>query len=256
MAFRTCTRTFAPSHRRTLALLLSLVSTACGGALTREYEYEEELYLALDGSATVNVNASIASLVALRGADLRVDPDARVDRERVRAFFAGPGVAVSRVSLSRRDGRRFAHVSIQADDLRQLPRLAPFSWSSYRFERQGDVFEYRQVLGKSAGKDVGEVGWTGRELVAFRMHIPSEIPFHNAPSRRVERGNIVEWEQSLAERLKGEPLEIRVQMESESILYSTLILFAMTVVAAAVTFGVVIWLVVRKGRRAEAHGQP
>ena len=81
------------------------------------------------------------------------------------------------------------------------------------------------------------------------MHIPSEIPFHNAPSRTVQRGNIVEWQQPLTDRLKGEPLEIRVQMEPESILYSTLILFGMTIVAAAITFAVVIWLVVRKGRR-------
>jgi hypothetical protein len=243
--------------RRLRAILICclLVGPACGGALTREYEYEEELYLALDGSGTLNVNASIASLVALRGAELRVDPNARVDRERVRAFFEGPGVEVSRVSLSRRDGRRFAHVGIQVDDLRQLPRLTAFSWSTYRFDRQGDVFEYRQVLGKSAAKDVGNVGWTGQEVVAFRMHIPSEIPFHNAPSRRVQRGNIVEWQQPLTARLKGEPLEIRVQMEPESILYSTLILFGMTIVAAAITFAVVIWLVVRKGRRAEAPGQ-
>src|SRR5688572_8962045 len=84
---------------------------------------------------------------------------------------------------------------------------------------------------------------------------PSEIPFHNAPSRKVQRGNIVEWEQPLTDRLKGEPLEIRVQMEPESILYSTLILFGMTIVAAAITFAVVIWLVVRKGRRADAPGQ-
>ena len=30
-------------------------------------EYQEEIYLSLDGTATVNVNASVASLVALRG---------------------------------------------------------------------------------------------------------------------------------------------------------------------------------------------
>jgi hypothetical protein len=244
-------RSLAPSRLRTVALLLALAGSSCGGALKPEYEYEEELYLDLDGSATLNVNASVASLVALRGADLPVDPRARVDRERVRAWFAGPGVEVSRVSLSRRDGRRFVHVGIEADDVRELPRVTPFSWSSYRFARQGDVFEFRQVVGASAAKDVGDVGWTGGELVAFRMHIPSEIPFHNAPSRQVQRGNIVEWEQPLAARLKGEPLDIRVQMEPESILYSTLILFGATILAAAATFAVIIWLVMRKGRHAE-----
>jgi hypothetical protein len=234
--------------RRAFVVALLLASTACGGALKKQYEYEEELYVSLDGSATLNVNASVPALVALRGADLTIDPKGRLDRERVRALFQGEGAQVSRVSLSRRDGRRFVHVGIEVADLRQLARLAPFAWSSYRFERQGDVFEYRQVVGSSAGHEIGDVGWTGAELVAFRMHIPSEIPFHNAPSRQTRRGNILEWEQLLTERRAGTPLEIRVQMEAESILYTTLILFGSTIVAAAVTFGIVIWLVVRRGK--------
>ena len=49
------------------------------------------MYLRLDGSATVNVNASVASLVALRGVDLPVDPKARLDRGRVRALFQTAG---------------------------------------------------------------------------------------------------------------------------------------------------------------------
>jgi hypothetical protein len=238
-------------HLRTVAVWCLLISSACG-ALKQEYEYEEELYLRLDGSATVNVNASVAALAALHGAELRVDPQARVDREQVRAFFAGPGAEVSRVSLSRRNGRRFVHVGIEVGDLRQLTQLKPFAWSSYRFAREGDVFEYRQVVGKAAAREVGDVGWTGAELVAFRMHIPSEIPFHNAPSREVSRGHILEWEQPLTARLAGEPIEITVQMAPESILYTTLMLFGSTIVAAALTFAVVIWLVVRKGRRQES----
>jgi hypothetical protein len=87
------------------------------------------------------------------------------------------------------------------------------------------------------------------------MHIPSEIPYHNAPSKKVQRGNILEWEQALAARRAGEPVEIEVQMEPESILYSTLILFGSTVVAAAVTFAVVIWLVVRRGHEETAESR-
>jgi hypothetical protein len=241
--------------RRLIFAVVCLLTAACGGALEREYEYEEELYLRLDGSATLNVNASIAALAALRGADLPVDPQARVDREAVRAFFAGPGADVSRVSLSRRDRRRFVHVGIEVADLRQLPRLAPFAWSSYRFAREGDVYAYRQVVGKPAGRDIGNVGWTGSERVAFRMHIPSEIPFHNAPSREVKRGNILEWEQPLTARLAGEPIEITVQMAPESILYTTLMLFGSAIAAAALTFAVVIWWVVKAGKRAEGRGQ-
>jgi hypothetical protein len=238
------------------ALTCALAVSGCGGVLKTQYEYEEELYLSLDGSATINVNASVASLVALRAADLTVDPKARLDRGRVRALFKSPGAEVTRVSLSRREGRRFVHVSVDVQDVHQLHRLPMFSWSTYQFERQGDVFAYRQLVGASAGRPVGDVGWTGREVVMFRMHIPSEIPYHNAPSKRVERGNILEWEQSLSDRLSGTPIDVEVRMEPESILYTTLLLFGFTVAAAAITFGVVIWWVARRGRESEELPRP
>ena len=75
-------------------------------------------------------------------------------------------------------------------------------------------------------RDVGNVGWSGDELVAFRLHLPSRVPFHNPPSHEIERGNIIAWEQPLAARLKGEPVDIEVHMETESILVRTLTLFA------------------------------
>ncbi|HEY6360636.1 MAG TPA: hypothetical protein VIX63_06005 [Vicinamibacterales bacterium] len=235
-----------------LALLLAALTSACGGGLLKkEYEYEEELYLSLDGSAQLNVNASVASLVALRGADLAVDPRARVDRADVRALFDAPGVEVSTPTFSRRDGRRFVHVRLDVADLRRLSSVTPLSWSTYRFERQGDTFEYRQVVGPSAGKAVESIGWTGDELVAFRMHLPSKVDYHNAPSRRTERGNILEWEQPLAARLKGETLELEVRMEPETILYTTLLLFGATIVAAVMTFAAVIFWVARRGRDPE-----
>ena len=56
------------------------------------------------------------------------------------------------------------------------------------------------------------------------MHIPSEILYHNAAG--VQRGNILEWDQPLAARLKGDALDLQVNMEPRSILYSTLLLFA------------------------------
>jgi hypothetical protein len=235
-----------------LALVLAVLASACGGGvLKKDYEYEEELYLALDGTAQLNVNASVASLAALHGADFDVSPRARVDRDRMRALFEGPGVTVSTPTFSRRDGRRFVHVRIDVDDIRQLPRIAPFSWSRYRFDRQGEGFEFRQVVGRAVAKDIPDVGWNGSELVAFRMHLPSKVDFHNAPSRQVERGNILEWEQPLADRLKGEPLDLEVHMQPETILYTTLLLFGATIVAAAIVFALVIWWVSRRGRDSE-----
>lgn len=238
-------------------LLSAVIVSACDTVLRQEHEYEEEIYLRLDGSATVNVNASVASLVALHGVDLPVDPKARLDRARVPALFQGPGWEPPRVNLSRRHGRRFVHASIDVPDVRQLHRLPMFSWSSYAFERRGDVFEYRQRVGaSSAAKQVGPVGWSGQELVVFKMHIPSEIPYHNTPSKKVERGNIVEWEQLLTDRLNGTPLDVQVNMEPESILYTTLLLFGLTVVAAAITFGVAVWWIARRGRESEELPRP
>jgi len=184
----------------------------------------------------------------LRGVDLPADPKARLDRDRVRALFTMPGAQPPRLTLSRRDGRRFVHVSLDVPDVRQLQRQRMFAWSTYRFDRESDSFVYRQRVGAPARQSSPGTGWTGNELVVFKMHIPSEIPYHNAPSRQTERGNILRWEQPLAARLNGEPLDVEVRMESSSILYSTLLLFGLTVVAAALTFGIVIWWVVRRGR--------
>ena len=235
----------------TLLAVCAILGAACGsggGILGKEYEYEEELRLYVDGSARMDLSSSIAALDALRGFDLDLNPDADVDRDMVRTLFQGPGVDVRSVRVSRRDGRRFVHVRVDVSDIRQLSRLAPFSWSSYQFQRRGEVLEYQQVVGTAAAKAVGDVGWNGNELVAFRMHIPSVIAYHNAPSKKVLRGNILEWEQPLVERLKSVPFQVEVNMEPDSILYTTLLLFGSMILLAAVAFGVVIWRVARHGR--------
>ena len=232
-----------------IVVAAALMLSACGGRLVKkQYEYEEELYLGLDGSATLNVNASIPALVALRAVDLNASPRSRFERERLRAFYEGPGVTVTALSSSRRYGRRFVHVSMDVADVRSLQRLAPFAWSTYRFGREGDVYEFKQTVGAPTGRSVSDAGWDGSELVAFRMHLPSKIAYHNAPSRRTERGNILEWEQTLAERLRGTPVDIDVQMETQSILARTLLLFGAMIVAAFGTLAAIIWWVARRGR--------
>jgi hypothetical protein len=240
-------------------LCCSAIAAACsGGVLKPQYEYEEELYLDLDGSATLNLNASVPALVALRGADLPTDPRARLDRQQVRDLFAGSASDVT-LSLSRRDGRRFVHVSLKVDDVRQLAAIKPFSWSTYAFSRDADRVDYHQTVGASSSRDVGRIrdevakgriGWNGTEVVAFRMHLPSEILFENSPED-VLRGNILEWSQALEARLHNEPLDFRVQMAPESILYTTLLLFGSTIVAAAAAFAAVLWWVARRGRYTE-----
>ena len=234
-----------------IVVAAALMLSACGSRLVKkQYEYEEELYLGLDGSATLNVSASVPALVALRGVDLNASPRARFERERIRAFYEGPGATVTALSSSRRHGRRFVHVSMDVADVRSLQRLAPFAWSTYRFAREGDVYEFKQGVGAPAGSSVTDAGWDGSELVAFRMHLPSKIAYHNAPSHRTERGNILEWEQTLADRRRGTPIDIDVQMETQSILARTLLLFGATIVAAFATLAAIIWWVARGGQSA------
>ena len=114
--------------------------------------------------------------------------------------------------------------------------------------RTGDEYIYKQVVGAAAGRDVGNAGWRGSEIVAFRMHLPSKIRYHDAPSKMVERGNILVWEQPLADRLAGKPLSIEARIDIESILYRTLWLFGVMIVVVVTLFAGLLWWIVRKGR--------
>jgi hypothetical protein len=226
--------------------LAAIAAASCRSILSVKYEYDEDVFITLDGGATVYVNASVPALVALRGAALNVDPRARLDRNDVRAFFESPVAHVASVTTSRRDGRRYVHVRLDVADVRRLTEAPPFAWSRYALSQDGAFTVYRQNVGASASRDVGNVGWTGQEVVAFRLHLPSRVVFHNAPGKEIERGNILRWEQSLTDRVAGQPLAIDVRMESQSILFQTLTLFALTALAALATMGLAVWWVMRR----------
>jgi hypothetical protein len=226
-----------------LVLLSVLLSLACTNVIARKYEYEEEVFLALDGSATVYVNASVPALVALRGVKLPLDPNARLDRMVVRDLYNTPATTVESITLSRREGRRYVHLRLGVPDITRLGEAAPFAWSTYRYLEGHDRFEFGQQMNAAAAADAGYRGWQGDELIAVRVHLPSRVDYHNSPTRRIERGNIIVWEQLLTERIKGVPLTIEARMEKESILFRTLALFAGMGVLVVLTFAGVIWFV-------------
>ena len=98
--------------------------------------------------------------------------------------------------------------------MRRLAACGPLAWSTYTFEqRRHACIHYRQVVGAPAGGDPGAVNWTGSELVAFKLHLPSRIIYHNV--KRLEdgsngepdRGNILTWEQWLRDRRAGAPVD-------------------------------------------------
>jgi hypothetical protein len=245
---------------RAIAVALAAVCVAasgCGGGLFgKVYEYEEDLYISLDGTADVIVNASIPALAVLRGLDIEFDSAARVDRDAIRALYQSPVTRVTRVSRPwRRNGRVFVQVRVSVDDLERLPEAKPFGWSRYGLESSGATVVFRQVVGASAHRPgtLENVGWDGSEVVAFRVHFPSRILDHNArdlekdvPSD-IARGNILAWEQKLADRLDGEPVTMQVTMDAQSILYRTLWLFGGAFGAAALLMVAAVWWIRRKG---------
>ncbi len=235
--------------RSAVALLAVMVLSACGGSggLFKAYEYEEEMYPSLDGTATLYVNSSVPALNALRGSHFDTDPKKQPDRDAVRAFFESPQARVTRVTFSRRSNRRYIHVRLDVPSIEALGSAAPFAWSTYSFKRDGELFYYKQNVGAATGAPVGDVGWEGDEIIAFRMHLPSKIAYHNAGAGNPGRGNILTWEQSLSERLRGTALTFDARMETQSILYRTIALFGATFVVVALLFVVIIWRVLRRG---------
>ncbi len=237
-----------------LCIVLAIVGALVGlrSPMLHQYEYQEDLYVFLDGSASVYVSASQAALVALDGMDLSTDPASLFDRGRIRQLFSGPGVTVSAIRSWRRWGRRFVTVRVDTPDIRRLPASLPFSHAAFEFGRDGNGYRLVERLGPSINRPVTGIGWDGAELVGFRWHLPSRVETFNTPQENYLRGNILVWEQTLAKRLAGEPLEMRVRMEGRSILYGALWLFGVSAASALVVVGLIVWWVVSKGRGRKA----
>ena len=253
-------RVAAPALRAASVFTALLFLSGCTNPFGREYEYEEQLYLAVDGSATLVVNSSIAALIALRG--LPIDPSSSTafDADALRRQYEQMGCRVLRVGRPwYRHGRRFIQVRLSTDDIRTLSQCVPVAWSTYRFVPSAGEIEFKQTVGPPAGGNPGTVNWTGNEIVAFRVHVPSKVLFHNVRRLRdnstgeTERGNILTWEQRLADRRNGAPVDMQIRMDPQSILYRTLWLFGGSFVAAVAFLGALIWWTVRKGRR--RHGR-
>ncbi len=247
-----------------LTALMAAATSGCDGrnsVLGPQYEYEEDLTLSLDGSATLVVNASIPALVALRGFPLDTNPRSRADLlgAHVREAYTSPYAEVTRVAQWTRSGRRFVGVRLRIPKIELLPKAAAFSWATYDLHAADGHHVFVQNVGASAfkGGALESPMLDGNELVAFRLHLPSHIRYHNARDidsnepRAVQRGNILTWEQRLSDRLQGTPMRLEVRMDSESILYRTLYLFGVAFLAAVAVLGLLIWLTIRKGRKAE-----
>jgi hypothetical protein len=253
-----------------LAIVLAAAAAACGRSpLGQEYEYEEDLTLSMDGSASLVVNTSILALDALKGMSLNTDVTARADqiRDQVRASYESQYSRVGRISTWTRRGRRFVGIHLTVPDIRELSKAAPFSGTTYELRSEGEQVVFRQTLSKPPPQVIRIPAWRGDEIIAFRLHLPARIRFQNSryldagESRPASRGNILTWEQRLNQRLEGKPIAyaedrtpdvMEARMDRDSILFRTLWLFGIAFAAALVVLAALIWLTMRKGRDA-AH---
>ncbi len=241
-----------------LVLCVGAAAVGCTNPLVRQYEYDEQTYLEVDGSATVIVSASVASLIALRGLAFDPAPNTRLDSNDVRQLFEAAGCDVERVSRPwRRHGRRFVQAQIHLDDVREAGTCGALAWSTYTFDATEHEIRYTQLVGGAPGTPglvPPDVGWNGSEVVGFKLHLPSRVTYQNV--RRlddgeigsVERGNILTWEQYLSDRVAGVPIAMEVRTEAQSILYRTVWLFGAAFAAAVGVLIVLIWYTMRRGR--------
>ena len=240
-------------------VVVALSATSCSNPLARQYEYDEQTYLAIDGSATVVISASVAALVSMRGLPLDPAPQARITSDDVRRVYEAAGCTVERAARPwRRSGRRFVQARLHVADVRKAASCGVLAWSAYGFEVSPEQIRYTQTVGTPAGQLPATappgIAWNGSELVAFKLHLPSRVTWHNV--RRLdngdvgelERGNILTWEQRLSDRLAGVPIPIEVRTESESILFRTVSLFAAAFAGAVVVLILLIWFTIRRGR--------
>jgi hypothetical protein len=241
------------------SVVVALSATSCANPLARQYEYDEQTYLSVDGSATVVISASVAALVSMRGLALDPASQARLSSDDVRRVFEAAGCDVERVARPwRRDGRRFVQARLHVADVRKAASCGVLAWSAYGFEVTPNQIRYTQTVGAPAGTIPATappgITWNGGELVAFKMHLPSRITYQN--SRRLsdgeaaptERGNILRWEQRLNDRLAGVPIAMEVKTESESILFRTVSLFAAAFAGAVLVLILLIWFTIRRGK--------
>jgi hypothetical protein len=221
-----------------------LLAAALHGCLT--YEYEQEFWLRVDGSGTVNVTGRPALFLAFKGLGTPSDEEAAASREAVRHLFERAGLRVRRVTLTHRAGRAYLFVSADFDDVNRLTGSPAFPDLRIALSRAGD--RLRLEGGWARPGPAPEV----RErdgLMAIRFHLPSKIYEHKNASDGVERGNIVCWRQDVAAGLLGERLEFGAVMDSRSILFSTVTLFAGAMVLAMLILGGGLYLVARHGRK-------
>lgn len=216
------------------AFLLLLAASACA-----TYEYEEEVFLEVDGSGQIRMSGSTDAIAALH--DLE---EAGV--ESAKALFEGEGVEILSALATEREGRTFVHVEARFSDWEKLCRLPAFHERRCRLTKGADdlALDLSLPSPQAAAPETADP----QALLALRYHFPSTIRYHNAPGG-IERGNILSWKRTLREHFAGRPLDLEARFDRRTVLAATARVMGLALGLVAASITAALWVMVRKGRR-------
>ena len=239
----------SPSVLPRLAAAL-LLATSLRGCAT--YEYEHEIWLRVDGSGSVRVTGRLPLWRAFKGLGRADDPEGTAAREAARAAFEASGLHVRRVTVTHRGGRPYLLVAADFADVNRIGGTPALPDLRISLARAGD----RLVLSGNWLRPAAASRLPAPDdgLMAVRFHLPSRIYEHRNAALGVERGNILTWRQDVAAALEGRPLDFGAVLDSRSILWSTVGLFAAAIVGALAILAAAIALVARRGRPSRIEG--
>jgi len=216
---------------------LFLLLLAASGCTT--YEYEEEVFLEVDGSGEIRMSGSTAAIAALHGL-------ADAGAERAKALFVGEGVELLSALETERERRKFVHVQARFSDWEKLCEIPAFRDRGCRLAKgeEGLALELSLPSPRAAAPE----SLDPQALLALRYHFPSTIRYHNSPGD-IERGNILSWKRTLREHFAGRPLDLEVRFDRRTILAATVRVVGLALGLVAASIATALWVMVREGRR-------
>ncbi len=221
------------------APVLVFLLAACG---CTTYEYEEEVFLEVDGSGEIRVSGSAAAIEALH----ELGEAGAASPTNLAALFDGEGVEIVSALETERERRKFVHVEARFRDWEKLCRTPAFRGRACRLaSREGSL---ALALSLPSPRQAAPEDLDPLAILALRYHFPSTIQYHNSPSG-IERGNILAWKRTFREHFAGRPLDVEVRFDRRTILQTTVSVVGLSLALVLGAIATALVLMVRKGRR-------
>ncbi len=216
------------------ALLVLLAASGC-----TTYEYEEEVFLEVDGSGEIRMSGSTAAIEALHGL-------ADAGAERAEELFVGEGVELLSALETERERRKFVHVQARFSHWEKLCEVPAFRDRGCRLAKGEEGLAL--ALSLPSPRAAAPQSLDPQALLALRYHFPSTIHYHNSPGD-IERGNILSWKRTLREHFAGRPLDLAVRFDRRTILAASARVMGLALSLVVASIATALWVMVRRGRR-------